>query len=160
MRDYPGTNYKELVSYSFSGTVGTPGISVPVNSYQPVLIFSQPNTLSLKYISFTLANTSNTPLQVDRIILYDLSSCTNYMFTEYSTNFPDYNINGAISTSEPISTFTLVEQNQVIEINTGCGCGFNIPRPATSRPIGVVFQITNSSGACQLFSCNVGYSDT
>jgi hypothetical protein len=160
--NYSGTNYRDLVSFSFTESSGTPGLTVPINSYKPVLIFTQPATASIKYISFTIANTVNTSLQINRIIMYDLTNCTDYMFSSYSTTLPDYEINGAVSLSEPLSTLTIsgTDMNKIFEIDTGCGCNFIIPKPVTrSRPIGVVIQITTSSGSCQLFSCNVGFSD-
>jgi hypothetical protein len=159
---YSEAGYRDLVSFGFNDTSGTPGMSVPMNSYQPVLIFTQPATASIKYISFTIANKSNTALQIDRIIMYDLTNCTNYLFSSYSTTIPDYEINGAVSLSEPLSTFTVsgTDMNKIFDVDTGCGCNFSIPKPGTrSRPIGIVIQISSSSGSCQLFSCNIGYSD-
>jgi hypothetical protein len=94
--------------------------------------------------------------------MYDLTHCTNYKFNSYSTTLPNYEINGAVSLSEPLSTFTIsgTDTNKIFEVDTGCGCSFIIPRPGIrSRPIGVVIQIRSTSGSCQLFSCNIGYSD-
>lgn len=150
---YPGANYRDLITFAFTQNNGTVGASIAQNKYAPVIIFSQPTTVSIAYISFTFSNTAGTDLTIDRLYLYDLTSCTNYNFTAF-----DGTQNGAtviFDNGTSITSMTAATQNQVKVFPYIISPV--ISPTASPKPCGIVIKITGASGACQLMSIVIGY---
>ena len=154
---YTGTNYRDLISFAFTQNNGTPGVALARNTYPPVIIFTQPTSVSIGYINFNFTNTiSASNLTIDRIILYDLTNCTNYVFAAYSTTGPSYTINGATSLGVwgPYTVLGSAANTIVPIANTISPL---ISPGVTSRPLGLVVQISSTNGSCQFFSVTIGY---
>jgi hypothetical protein len=66
---YTGTNYRDLISFAFTQNNGTPGASISRNTYPPVIIFTQPNAVSIAFINFNFTNTTAlSNLTVEKIL--------------------------------------------------------------------------------------------
>jgi hypothetical protein len=154
---YPGTNFKDLISFSFTQNNGTPGVVLARNTYPPIIILSQPVGVAISYISFVFTNTASaSTLTIDRIILYDLSAATTYNFAGYGTTAPTYPISGAVALGSwgPYNITGAVANTITVYPNIISPI---IAAPVTSpRPLGVVVQITAASGQCQFFSVTCG----
>ena len=153
---YTGTNYRDLISFAFTQNNGTPGASISRNTYPPVIIFTQPNAVSIAFINFNFTNTTAlSNLTVEKFILYDLTNCTNYNFGSYNLVSP-YTLNGATSIGAwgPY-TVTSAAANTITPISVTISPV--ISPSVNARPLGLVLQITAPTGACQLFSVTIGY---
>lgn len=150
---YPGANYRDLITFAFTQNNGTVGASIASGKNSPVIIFSQPTTVSIAYISFTWSNTTGGPQTINKIQLWDLTNCTNYVFSSFSNTGP---LNGATLISTPISNYT--GSNTTANTLNIYPYTFSpvISPLASPRPIGIVFDI-NSNNWFQLMSVVIGY---
>jgi hypothetical protein len=152
--NYSGVNYRDLITFAFTQNNGTVGCSIAKNTYSSVIIFPQPTTVSITYLSFTFSNTCATSnLTIEQLYIYDLTNCTNYNFTGF-----DGIRNGA----------TVVWQNNTAITISGADANkifvypYILSNPITSigspKPLGVVAKITTDGGSCQLMSLVIGYA--
>jgi len=150
----PGANYRDLIAFAFTQNSGTVGASIGANQYPPVIIFSQPTSVTLSYVNITWSNTSGGTKTINKIQLWDLTNCTNYQFSSFSTGPP---INGATLIYTLISSYsgsnttanTLNVQDIILSPTISPG--------GTPRPIGIVFDISGNNWF-QLMSVVIGYS--
>jgi hypothetical protein len=146
--NYTNTNYRDLVSISFTQNNGSPGITIGPNQYAPITIFSQPPTATLSYINFAVANAdASNNLTINKFALYDLSG-VNYNFTSYdpSGQTPLLSYGPNTITSSDANIVKIFETNP----------SPSIAPSGYSRPIGIVIDPSGSN--CTLFSVGLGYS--
>ena len=152
---YPGTNYRDLTTFSFTQNNGTPGIGVSINTNTPpIVIFSQPPSVTISYFVVTFSNITATSKSLTFIQLWDLTLCTNYGFNQYSATGP---INGAtlINSSPIIPTTTITSVSNSVSVIVASFTP--IPPVASTRPIGIVFNPGTNSWF-QLMSVTIGYA--
>ncbi len=151
--NYPGANYRDLITFGFTQSNGSPGLTILKNTHTPVIIFSQPSTVSLAYISFCFANIELPPQTINYIQLWDMTDCTNYNFSFFSTSGP---INGATLLATFCSATTVNANQNTITIIPNNITPVISPN-VSPRAIGIVFNIAGNSTFFQLMSVVIGY---
>jgi hypothetical protein len=145
--NYLGTNYRDLVSLSFTQNTGEPGVVIPANTYKPITVFTQPPSAKISYINFALSNTDlSNSLIVNKFALYDLSG-KSYNFESYDPSATLlWKSNSPYTISSSDANIIKVFESSNIAVNS-----YNL-----ARPLGIVMD--PSGGGCRLFSVGIGYS--
>ena len=137
----PGTNYRELLTFQFTNNNGTAGITLPTSSN--VVIFYQPTTYSIAFLSIAYATTGADPGTVT-LSLYDMTG------TVY-TNTAGGTLVG------PASIFTLTpgsSQNAIVtQVNTNTLIPAGPYIAGANRPIAIRMTTTNANRFVLLTIC-------
>jgi hypothetical protein len=146
LSNIPGANYRDLISFAFTSNSGVAGVQSPTSYNTPFLVFSQPNTVSLAYISITVTNTSGAQdISFNQIYISDLSG-NNYTTFDPSVSY--LWTNG--------ETNLIPSSSQNIPKAFSYALSSVITPTSQPRPLGL--YISSSSNAISIFSINIGYA--
>jgi hypothetical protein len=147
--NYPGANYRDLITFSYTQNSGAPGIVVTRNTYPPIAIFAQTEVTSIGYINVNFANTATSDLLIDTFNLIDLTTTTNYNFSAYNS----FNGGTLLWQSGPITILAATSNRPFVYT-----FNVNIQPGLTARSLGFQVVKTTTPGTCQFFSVTFGFS--